>query len=364
MPAPRSARRWLARLIILFGATIFALVVAEMATRIAWQKKAILFPRYHTDATYGPYRIRRLRPNTTFHHTSADGRFDFTTNVQGYRDTRDWHYERTPGVGRILVLGDSHTQGFEVRQDHTYAACLEKRLGAMGHPTEVFNCGVSGFGTAEQLVFLENEGLKYKPDAVVVGWFANDLNDNVSAGLFAVRDGKLVEEKHEHLPGVNVLNALNSWSMLRWLSEDSYFYSLLFNNVWEWRRGLNWQRSNAAAVEYAGATRTDDSTLLAYQQELAEQLLIRMGETCAKAGVKLIVVDIPSWKAIDDFESSLPPAVLKAAQDHQINVLTSDAVLDRYRHVAELFVAHGQHHISETTHLQIALSLADLLRGD
>src|SRR4029079_5353283 len=154
-----------------------------------------------------------------------------------------------------------------------------------------------------------------------------------------------------------VLNALNSWSMLRWLSEDSYFYSLLFNNVWEWRRGLNWQRSNATAVEYAGATRIDDSTLLAYQQELAEQLLIRMCETCAKAGVKLIVVDIPSWKAIDDFESSLPPAVLKAAQDHQLAVLTSDIVLERYRHVAELFVAHGQHHISETTHLQIALSL-------
>jgi hypothetical protein len=363
MSAPRSTlRRWLARIIVLSVATLIGFCLAEIATRIAWRKEAILFPRYHTDATYGQYRIRRLRPNTTFHHTSADGRWTFATNSQGYRDTREWNYARTPGVRRVLVLGDSHTQGFECRQDHTYSAVLEKRLRAMGQPTEVYNCGVSGFGTAEELALLENEGLKYKPDAVVVGWFANDLNDNVNAGLFAVREGKLIEEKHEHLPGVRVLNALNKCAVMRWLSEDSYFYSLLFNRVWEWRRGLNWQRSNAAAVEMASAAPANDPRLLGYQQDLAERLLSRMQETCAKAGVRLIVVDIPSWKAIDDFESSIPPAVLSEVQSHQVEVLTSEAALGRYRGVAEIFVAHGQHHISEMAHLQIAMALADLMR--
>jgi len=361
--APRSTlRRWLARLIIFSVATVIALVLAEMATRILWRKEAILFPRYHTDATYGAYRIRRLRPNTTFVHTSADGRFTFTTNSRGFRDAREWPYERTTGVGRILVLGDSHTQGFECRQDHTYAAMLEKRLRAMGQATEVFNCGVSGFGTAEELVFLENEGFKYRPDAVVVGWFANDLNDNVNAGLFSVKNGKLAETRHEHLPGISILNALNNWALLRWLSEESYFYSLFFNRVWEWRRGLNWKRSNAA-VEFAGAApASEDAPLLAYQQELAGRLLSRMQESCAKAGVRLILVDIPSWKAIDDFETSIPAAVLDAAKTANIEVLTSDAALGRYRGVAEIFVAHGQHHISETAHLQIAMSLADLLQ--
>jgi hypothetical protein len=359
-----SPRRCLARLIVLGGATVLALGLAEVATRIIWRKGAILFPRYHSDATYGPYRIRRLRPSTNFHHTSADGRWLFTTNSQGYRDSREWHHERTPGVGRVLVLGDSHTEGFECRQDHTYAAILEKRLRAMGQPTEVLNCGVSGFSTAEELVFLENEGLKYRPDAVVVGWFANDLNDNVNAGLFAVRDGKLVEEKHEHLPGIRILNGLNNWAVMRWLSEDSYFYSLLFNRVWDWRRSLNWQQSNKSAVEFAGAAPVsrEDPALLGYQQELASQLLARMQASCAKAGVPLIVVDIPSWKAIDDFESSIPDPVLKAVQAQQVEVLTSEAGLGRYRGVAEIFVAHGQHHISETSHLEIGMKLAELLK--
>jgi hypothetical protein len=364
MPAPRSTfRRWLARLIVFSVATVLALLAAEVATRIVWRKEAILFPRYHTDATYGSYKIRRLRPNTTFYHTSADGRWAFTTNSLGYRDTREWKDERSPGVGRILVLGDSHTQGFECRQDHTYAAILEKRLRAMGQSTEVFNCGVSGFGTAEQLVFLEQEGLKYQPDAVVVGWFANDLNDNVNSGLFTVRDGALVEAKHEHLPGIRILNALNDWAIMRRLSEDSYFYSLLFNRIWEWRRSINWQRSNQAApIEFAGAAPApNDAALLDYQNELAGLLLARMQTTCAKAGIRLVVVDIPSWKAIDDFESSIPAPVLQTAQAHQVHVLTSDTVLSRYRHVAELFVAHGQHHISELTHLEIGMKVAEEL---
>ena len=363
MSAHRSTlRQWLARFIMLGVASLFALGLAEVATRFLWRKEAILFPRYHTDATYGSYRIRRLRPNTTFHHTSADGRWSLTTNSQGYRDTREWQYPRKPDVRRILVLGDSHTEGFECRQERTYAAVLEKRLAAIGQPTEVFNCGISGFGTAEELAFLESEGLKYQPDAVVVGWFANDLNDNVSAGLFAVREGKLVEEKHEHLPGIQILNRLNAWALLRWMSEESYFYSLLFNRVWEWRRGLNWKRSNSAVIELAGAPASDDTALLDYQQELAGQLLGRLQATCAKAGVRLIVLDIPSWKAIDDFESSVPPAVLTAATSQGVEVLTSETALRRFRGVAELFVAHGQHHISETTHLQVGMALADLLR--
>lgn len=351
--------RWRARIVVAILATTIALCAAELLTRLLAREQTILFPRYHTGASYGPYQLRRLRPKTTFRHTSIDGSWLFSTNAMGFRDTRDWSYERTPGVGRVLVLGDSHTQGFECRQDRTYSAVLERKLRASGKPTEVFNCGISGFGTAEQLAFLENEGLKYHPDAVVLGWFANDLDDNVKSGLFAVRDGKLVAEKFQHQPGVAVLDTINRWAPLRWLSEHSYFYSKLFNRVWEWRKGLLTREAHTAAAEFAKAAPTPDAGVASYQQTLATKLVERMEAACRQAGVRFIIVEIPAFKTVDDYDPTPDAQVLPAFRTHCDSLLACDEWLGPYRGVADLFVAHGQQHISETTHLLLGVALAE-----
>src|SRR4051812_32027882 len=94
-PPTRKRRKWLARLIVLFFGLTVGLLLAEFLVRMLFADTIVLFPRNHIDAQYGEFRIRHLRPNTTFRHTSADGSWLFTTNRQGYRDTRDWHYERT-----------------------------------------------------------------------------------------------------------------------------------------------------------------------------------------------------------------------------------------------------------------------------
>ena len=57
---------------------------------------------------------------------------------------------------------------------------------------EVLNTGVSGFSTAEELAYLENEGLRYSPDVIVVGFFANDYSDNARADLYRLVDGNLI----------------------------------------------------------------------------------------------------------------------------------------------------------------------------
>ena len=67
-------------------------------------------------------------------------------------------------------MGVSNTQGFEVRQEHTFSAVSERYLRREGTSAEVINAGVSGFSTAEALVLLENEGINDKPDVVVLGF--------------------------------------------------------------------------------------------------------------------------------------------------------------------------------------------------
>ena len=180
--------------------------IGEAVIRILYKDKIVLFPRYHTDTVYGEYQIRRLRPKSVFWHTSMDGSWKFTTNAQGFRDYRNFKYEKSPNTLRILSLGDSHTLGFEVKQENTFSAVIERYLNnyikhnGIKAETEVINAGVSGFSTAEELVFLENEGIKYKPDFVILAYFVNDLEDNIKSDLFQLKDGNLIVKTKNIFP--------------------------------------------------------------------------------------------------------------------------------------------------------------------
>ncbi|MEI8343169.1 MAG: GDSL-type esterase/lipase family protein [Verrucomicrobiota bacterium] len=297
----------LVKIFLLLVSTGIALALAEIGTRIVFADKVVLFPRFHTDAQYGPYHLRRLLPSTTFRHTDIDGSWLFKTNAQGFRDTRDYPYEKDPGVLRVLCLGDSQTEGFEVNQENAFPKIIERKLAQLGRKAEVMNTGISGFGTAEELAFLENEGLKYKPDVVVLGWYANDPDDNVKSGMFAVENGQLVPRKYEHVPGVSILNAINRIPPLRWASEHSWFYSLLFNHIWDLKKELLSKKSAAETAEFTARAPSQDKTTVNYQNELSAKLIERLRETCAKAGARLVILDIPLFKTAADFETSVPP---------------------------------------------------------
>jgi len=86
-----------------------------------------------------------------------------------------------------------------------------------GYEAEVINAGVSGFITAEKLVFLENEGIKYKPDVVVLGFFANDYEDNIRACIFELKEnGELMIRKKEYIPGVRIHNIIYFLPFTKW----------------------------------------------------------------------------------------------------------------------------------------------------
>lgn len=103
---------------------------------------------------------------------------EFDTDVRisskGFRD-QDLPYARRPGTLRVLALGDSFTfgQGVEVRE--SWAKVLEASLGPNA---EVLNAGVSGWGTSQEMLWLEDEGFRYRPDVVVLGFYVNDFWDN------------------------------------------------------------------------------------------------------------------------------------------------------------------------------------------
>lgn len=284
----------------------------------------------------------------TFWHTSIDGSWKFKINKQGFRSNYDFEYEKKPGTLRILVLGDSHTQGFEVRQDYTYSAILEKYLNSHGVKAEVYNMGIAGFSTAEELIFLENEGVKYSPDIVILGFFANDLEDNVKADLFAVVNDELVLKKKEHIPGVKYLDIIYSIPFTKWLSQRSYLFSVFFNEIWDIsKKQLYKNKRGELSTEYA----IPISKINNYQITLVRRLIERMYDFCKENKYYFIILNIPGTKGPMKEESFL--------HDNSADiVLDGNTILSDYSGVVELHVPHGHRHISEFTHLLIGQSLA------
>ena len=91
-------------------------------------------------------------------------------NSRGLRD-REYSLRKPANTIRILVLGDSYTWGYGVGNEQVYTEVMEDEL-LKDTGSQVLNCGVSGWGTDQQYLFLKDEGFAYQPDIVVVCFFS------------------------------------------------------------------------------------------------------------------------------------------------------------------------------------------------
>lgn len=350
----------LINLALLAGMTCICLIICEVAARLLMHNTVVLFPRNFTEAQYEGVTLRRLIPNATFWHTSVDGSWQFRTNAQGFRDDENYEHEKPPGQRRILMLGDSQTQGFEVRQAATFAKRLERRLRDKGMSVQVLNTGMSGFGTAEELMFLQHEGMKYSPDAIVLAFFANDFDDSVKSGLYELADGKLVVRSTSYTPGVTAIKVMNAVPGAFWLSQNSYLFSILVNTFWETaKEALRVTAKRELTTEYAVRV----SEVSEYERQLVIALLRQMHAVAQAANVPFIVVEIPSPVADADprawqpsVADDLVPAVISSCD---IYIPASEYLAGAQK--GSVFVPHGQRHISEQTHAKIAAALDGIL---
>jgi hypothetical protein len=157
----------------------------------------ISFPRL---GEYDPELGMRRRGNITWRQRTEGGA-TVRINSKGYRD-QERSLEKPPGTLRIAVLGDSQVEAWQVEIENRWTELLERHLRerspALG--VEVLNFGVSGYGTAEELIVLREDVLAYDPDIVLLGFLTgNDVQNNSEAlqhdprrPYFLLEDEKLV----------------------------------------------------------------------------------------------------------------------------------------------------------------------------
>jgi len=128
---------------------------------------------YYTFDMYDPSKGWIPKPN--LRDVKAFNNKTLSTNSKGFRGKKDFPYSKNKEKLRILILGDSFTFGDEVSDNETYSFYLQEMLPG----TEVINMGVHGYGHDQMLILLKEEGVKYEPDIVILGFLPLDMSRNL-----------------------------------------------------------------------------------------------------------------------------------------------------------------------------------------
>lgn len=197
-----------------------------------------------------------------------------------------------PGTTRIVLIGDSQTEGLQVRLDDTYGEVLRRELERRvpGRRFEVVNLAVSAYGTHQELLTLRRYGARVRPDWVVLGFYPdNDLSDNVRLPLVAEGETGIRLVSHQ-------FSATHRFALGTkiWLASGSHLYvfvtqrlKALLSTAWLAKVGLiePLPPAQPSSLPSAGPGRAHRIT----------DRLIRMTEDEARRlGARFVVLTIPS----------------------------------------------------------------------
>ncbi len=205
--------------------------------------------------------IIRLMPNqgntfvpNAYYRQTKEGFSEGYINSHGFRDQAR-AYEKGSQTFRILVLGDSFVDAFQVGLADTFVALLEEGLNAQTTSVqfEVLNLGQSGFGTADAYMRYLNFGATYDPDLVLLAFFpGNDFRNN----------SKFLERQDVRF----------------YFVRDDHGNLVLDRSVWQaYEQGLTWPRRL-----YQGLRRT--SYAVSFLAERLDLLRQQMQATTPNAG--------------------------------------------------------------------------------
>ena len=159
--------RWPIRIGLVLASLVLALTAAEAILR--------LFPPRESKARFlsDPVRHHRLRAGWD----RPEQGFPYRTNSLGVRD-REVASTKPPGTVRILMLGDSFTEGGGLAEADTIPRRVEAALRGGCPGVEVINAGVASYSPILEYLLLKEIGGAVSPDLIVLNFDMTDVHDD------------------------------------------------------------------------------------------------------------------------------------------------------------------------------------------
>jgi lysophospholipase L1-like esterase len=159
---------FVARASFVLAGLVFALLMAEIGLRLVQP------PERKAHIVTDPVRHHRLRPNW---QGTVQG-FPYRTNAFGFRE-RELATPKPAGLVRVLVLGDSFTEGGGLAEADTIPRRVEGALRASCPGVEVVNAGTASYSPIIEYLVLEDVIAPLAPDLVVLNLDMTDVHDDL-----------------------------------------------------------------------------------------------------------------------------------------------------------------------------------------
>ena len=153
--------------------------------------------------------------------------FDTTARINnlGYRGG-DFALEKTPGVTRVLFLGDSFTYGSGVNDNETFSALLGSFFREHNFAIEVINGGFASYSPLLHYLRMRDDHIRLNPDRVFLFYDLTDLQDD-----FKYEQNLVFDKQSGEILGCNPMyihGKLNFWKVF---VAKSYLARYLHNKV-------------------------------------------------------------------------------------------------------------------------------------
>jgi lysophospholipase L1-like esterase len=311
---PENRRRFLNSLLVILSLAACGLV-GEAGLRVYAE---LLFPKMMVfDDTLGwrhATNVKRLFQN------ELGQEFDVTLDEFGHRGAG---HPKQPASGkyRILVVGDSFTEGVQVGETDVFTGQIERANPRL----EVINAGVGGYGTVQEYLYLRAEGIQFRPDLVLLVFFENDLSDNVFtyyAGFGPRPYANLTAD------GIRLVESLDSSVYTQYilpapfqmaLNNHSYLYYFLNSRIYQPMFATRIRQMQQAELQ-----KLEPETLY----KVAFGMLDKFNSFLKEQQIPLLVVLVPSREDVAQGRSDVSNTMYDYCRTHDLNCLP---LIDKFR---------------------------------
>jgi hypothetical protein len=305
----------------------------------------------------------------------------------GWRDV-ERTVEKPANTYRVALIGDSATESLQVPLEQVWATIAEKQINQdlaaapnaavtkSAQPNkkpphvEVINFGVSGYSTSQELLLLQKEVVKYKPDLIVVLYSRGDSDESsVDPAKYATAEPRpyfYLDQNNQLQLDRTVLLAnkakLQSNPILEFLRAHSRIYGVFDQTNFQLNLTdkfyVKLRRIYTQITEKLSGTNTLSAAEKAEQPQYPKQdsfkvtqaLMTQIQNTAKANGARFLLLTFPDMGNIDPVFTAQLPALAKQGQTEGFDVLELSQPFRDYKGNEQLFYqvhfASGGHKVA------------------
>jgi len=254
-----------------FTSALICLLILEGVVRFVEPREIM---RYFF-LTKDPILDHRFIPRSKARYKTTEFDTEYRINSLGLRDD-ELTIEKPPNTFRILILGDSFTEGIGVNSSETFSKRLQTMLDTAisDYDCQVVNAGVGSYSPLLEYIYLSRYGLQLDPDLVILNFDLSDVYDDIQYTYRAhfnkmgvpiavvpeheraksswFRE-KLVSIKDffkEHTRLYNFIRVRLSQPLEPWISENSFSGDIRYDKYAMLRENYPWEDDRDWALSY------------------------------------------------------------------------------------------------------------------